>query len=259
MDRGTFSPPLKLSLFFLFVNVSNDLDLFISVSNFTREIAGRKRGGAADFGGLRVKRKERSEGGRPLAAAGVSSPLSHLAAAVAASAGFLGGIGGTSALERRPECHPVSVPLGGLATPLVPLKILPFFVRGSRLPMRRSEEKTEEEVEVEEAKAAAGVLIEEIKELKSCARPVRPFEDAAESASVVMLVFGSKGRRGAPNSLWRGEQKKKANWKSVPTSEVENRQLVKKHFPLCARLLRRSLARPSFIHLRAFLLCLLAF
>jgi hypothetical protein len=208
LDRETFSPPLKLSLFFLFVNVSNDLDLFISVSNFTREIAGRKRGGAADFGGLRVKRKERSEGGRPLAAAGVSSPLSHLAAAVAASAGFLGGIGGTSALERRPECHPVSVPLGGLATPLVPLKILPFFVRGSRLPMR-SEEKTEEEVEVEEAKAAAGVLIEEIKELKSCARPVRPFEDAAESASVVMLVFGSKGRRGAPNSLWRGEQKKK--------------------------------------------------
>ena len=237
--------------------MSNDLDLFISVSNFTREIAGRKRGGAADFGGLRVKRKERSEGGRPLAAAGVSSPLSHLAAAVAASSGFLGGIGGTSALERRPECHPVSVPLGGLATPLVPLKILPFFVRGSRLPMRRSEEKTEEEVEVEEAKAAAGVLIEEIKQLKSCARPVRPFEDAAESASVVMLVFGSKGRRGAPNSLWRGEQKKSKLEKCA--NEVENRQLVKKHFPLCARLLRRSLARPSFIHLRAFLLCLLAF
>jgi len=204
-----FFPPSKAEPVFLFVNVSNDLDLFISVSNFTREIAGRKRGGVADFGGLRVKRKERSEGGRPLAAAGVSSPLSHLAAAVAASSGFLGGIGGTSALERRPECHPVSVPLGGLATPLVPLKILPFFVRGSRLPMRRSEEKTEEEVEVEEAKAAAGVLIEEIKQLKSCARPVRPFEDAAESASVVMLVFGSKGRRGAPNSLWRGEQKKK--------------------------------------------------
>ena len=64
--------------------------------------------------------------------------------------GGVSGIGGTSALERRPECHPVSVDLGGLETPLVPLKIFPFFVRGSRLPMRRSEEKMDEEVEVEE-------------------------------------------------------------------------------------------------------------
>ena len=55
------------------------------------------------------------------------------------------------------------MPLGGLATPLVPLKILPFLVRGSRLPMRSSEEKIveeEEEVEVEEREVeetAAGV------------------------------------------------------------------------------------------------------
>lgn len=96
------------------------------------------------------------------------------AAAVDDGTGFFG-IGGTSALELRPECQPVSAPFRGLVTPFVPLKIFPFLVRTSRLPMRSSEDKTEEEEveevkEVEQTAANAGddnVLIEETNEVRS--------------------------------------------------------------------------------------------
>lgn len=72
------------------------------------------------------------------------------------------------------------------------MKILPLFVRASRLPMRRSEEKMEEEVkeEVELTVAAIaggdGVLIEETNELRSCCvRPILATE--AESVSEAMM------------------------------------------------------------------------
>lgn len=58
--------------------------------------------------------------------------------------------------------------------------------------MRRSEEKMDDEeveVEVEEEETAAGdvVLIEETRELKSCARPVRPLAHA-ESVGAAMVA-----------------------------------------------------------------------
>ena len=58
------------------------------------------------------------------------------------------------------------------------------------MPRRRREEKMdEEEVEVEEEETAAGdvVLIEETRELKSCARPVRP-PAHAESVGAAMVA-----------------------------------------------------------------------
>ena len=93
--------------------------------------------------------------------------------------------------------------------------------------MSRSEEKTEEEEEVEveeveevEATAAGGAdLIEESKELQSCARHVRPLADAAESISVAMLAADQKGTR---RSLWQEACKAKKNrWKKRKWFDVE--------------------------------------
>ena len=162
------------------------------------------------------KKARRGPSGRELVFP-LSSSFQFAAGLVFVLPGGGGGIGGTSALDRRPECHPVSAPLAGLETPLVPLKILPFLVRGSRLPMSRSEEKMEEEeeaveVEVEEDETAAATtaggenddtLIEEARELKSFPRPVCRHA-GAERASAVMIEVGPKSAdEGAPEKAWR--------------------------------------------------------
>ena len=78
-------------------------------------------------------------------------------------------------------------------------------------------EEEEEEVEQETA-AGAVILIEQTRELKSCARPVRP-PAHAESISVAMFAVDRRGQpKRAPKTAWRGVQLKKRKWKKYSMS-----------------------------------------